>query len=290
MDIFTDVSDTAYETLKIFHYSRSANSPKAVAVTAQTGHYVTAVYVIISTLIIMMVREYIAMCVLVFYPFTTKDTATNTSRPGSNKNSQTDGSIELGSIGHSNNRKPHPTTADNVQRYRGIAVVGFWNHQEPVHALVFMFEYFTAVIRARAGSVFIPQPPQPPNSQNKLRLQALNAPAVLRTIGSPEAAEVTIGGSTEVYLKFGINRFERYEAFICIGVFLKRYWASYGLAEVSSSTANRTSERPYEESSSDEAMSPSRAVAVIHGTYSTLNETTIPSNKTYGIIVSSVGR
>jgi len=207
MDIFTDVSDSAFRTWEVFHYPRKDDSVKAIAVSRDTGQYLTACYTILLTLIIVMIWNFIVLMILAFY------------------------SVDENSL-------------DDTAKHRGMAVVGLWNAGEPLKALMFMAEYISAVIStgewskvvgpafgllfvalccfvasnavsivvagklevgnlapARPSSVYIPNI-QPRNNEDKAQLQAILGPATLRALGSSEAADVTVRDRLNIVAKY----------------------------------------------------------------------------------------
>jgi len=206
MDIFTDVSDSAFRTWEVFHFPRKDDSVKAVAVSRDTGQYLTACYTILLTLIIVMIWNFIVLMILAFYNVDENST-------------------------------------DDTEKHRGMAVVGLWNASEPLKALMFMAEYISAVISteqwpkvigpafgllfitlccfvagnavsivvagklevgnlapARPSSVYIPDI-RSSNNEDRARFQAILGPATLRALGSSEAAGVTVRDRLNIVAK-----------------------------------------------------------------------------------------
>ncbi|KAF8247308.1 hypothetical protein K440DRAFT_551347 [Wilcoxina mikolae CBS 423.85] len=197
MDIFTDVSDTAFQTWSVFWYPESGRSLRALAVKASTGQYLTACYALLLTIIIMLVWNFIVILVLAFF-------------------------------------KVDGFTDPMKNKFRSMAMVGLWNSREPLTAFMFTVEYITAVIAKKAGrtvigpafvlffiallcviasnavsivvagmlvvgnlapatasTIYMPLVPKT-NNEERAKFQAILGPAALRALGSSEAAQVTV--------------------------------------------------------------------------------------------------
>ncbi|KAI5785835.1 hypothetical protein EDC01DRAFT_661555 [Geopyxis carbonaria] len=205
MDIFTDVPENSYRTgpSSVFYIPRErGDTLKCLAVTRETGQYLTALYTVLLTLIISAVWKVATIVVMGFF----------------------------------SPRTPPGTTPHASAKIRNMGIVGFWNAREPLEALWFSGDYFRRVCwspvrgaRKRGGgllflaaagvavsyfasifvagklvvgsmapasakAVYVPTVaaaagPGQGDVADQMRLQALRAPAAIRAIGSAEAAQ-----------------------------------------------------------------------------------------------------
>jgi len=122
MDIFTDVKEEAYRTGTIFYYPRPNDSIKCLAVPRKTGQYLTAFYTILLILIISEAWKGINIIVMGFMlPDSKEDPKGTTEQVPKNTEKVRE--------------------EKNIDIVRGMGVVGFWNAPEPLHALIFAFDY-----------------------------------------------------------------------------------------------------------------------------------------------------
>ncbi|KAF8535238.1 hypothetical protein BDD12DRAFT_808730 [Trichophaea hybrida] len=320
MDIFTDVSDSAFRTWDIFHFPQNGDSVKAVAFSRDTSQKLIVAYSIALTFIIMMIWDFIVLMILACY-----DVQENSSM-------------------------------NVAERRRGMAAVGLLNSREPFQGLMFTVEYISAVISAKAGrtvigpavglffialccvvagnavnilvagnlevgnlaparpsSVYIPDI-RSTNNEDRARFQAILGPATLRAIGSSEAAEVTVRKRLNIVSKLsvtepgdvnphfalnynysitgrdmGLQQFPEFRQDVigsCETAYdwFQRYESG---AEIYHPWGNQ--QAGYKVLRDGEANSPPRAQAINDPSIPT-NSKTIPSQRRFGIIIYSVGR
>jgi len=202
MDVFTDVDEGNFLTYHLFRRptGTSAGFEQSIAVSSKWGQKLTALYSIFVTLLFIFSWEILSIVVIAF----------------SNSIKKRRKALD--------NRSP--CTSDNI--LSGIGLVGFWNAREPLVATTFMIGYIFRLIRegcdiprqtfwlfslaflwlvgTYAASVLVAAelisgnvaPANPKkvyvpeflgtDSADIMRLQALRAPAALRSLGSAEAA------------------------------------------------------------------------------------------------------
>jgi len=163
MDIFTDVLDSSYLKGTIFYFPRAHDNVKAVAVDRQTGQYLIAIYSVLFTLIAIEAWQLATTLVMMLHsvpePTITHDPNNNdvsSRRHASTSdlpNPSGDSSlIDPPESSCSDPRGgPNPDSQDILESQRnckdtkrvGMAMAGFWNAREPLHAVFFTTKYLT---------------------------------------------------------------------------------------------------------------------------------------------------